>query len=53
MGGWGMAMNIFTPEYIVFAVILIVVAYHIVKPSNTNEESHESKMNNNKSKLLH
>jgi len=48
-----MAMNIFTPEYVAITVILLAVVYHLVKTSDTNEESDESSRNNDKSKRYH
>jgi hypothetical protein len=50
---WGeITMSIFTPEYIVLAVALLVVVYHMIKKPNASEESGESPMNNGKGKRL-
>jgi len=48
-----MAMNIFIPEYVVLAVILLFVVYHLMKTPNTNDESGESPVKNDKRKRLH
>jgi len=37
-----MAMNIFTAEYIVLAVALLVIGYHVTTKSPPNEGSGES-----------
>jgi hypothetical protein len=46
-------MNIFTPEYVVLAVALLVVVCHITKKPKADEGSGESSMSNGKGRRFH
>jgi hypothetical protein len=48
-----MAMNIFTPEYVVLAAALLAFVYHVKKSPKTDEGAAKSSRNNGKSELLH
>jgi predicted membrane protein len=47
-----MAMNIFTIEYIVLAITLLVIGYYLIKKPKTSEGSGESSVHDGNEKQL-